>query len=73
MPATSGTYIKIKSIRAFVKNGVFVSPRANPWMVETVKSVMRTYGHNAALVRPSALTPNFAKPSSPPFRHNITY
>ena len=73
VPATSGTYIKIKSIRAFVKNGVFVSPRANPWMVETVKSVMRTYGHNAALVRPSALTPNFAKPSSPPFRHNITY
>ena len=73
VPPTSGTYIKIKSIHAFAKNGVVVSPRANPWMVETVKSVMRTYGHNDALVRPSALTPNFATPSSPPFRHNITY
>ena len=73
VPPISGTYIKIKSIHALAKNGVFVSPRANPWMVETVKSVMRNYGHNPALVRPSALTPNFATPSSPPFRHNITY
>ena len=73
VPPASGTYIKIKSIHAVVKNGVFVSPRATPWMVETVKSAMRTYGHDATLVYPSALTPNFATPTSPPFRHNITY
>ena len=73
VPAASGTYVKIKSIHAFAKNGVVVSPRATPWMVETVKSVMRTYGHDPALVRPSALTPNFAAPLSPPFQHSITY
>ncbi len=73
VPPTSGTYINIKSIHALAKNGVVVSPRANPWMVETVKSVMENYGHDPGLVRPSALTPNFATPASPPFRHNITY
>ena len=73
VPPTSGTYIKIKSIHALAKNGVVVSPRANPWMVETVKSVMGNYGHDPALVRPSALTPNFETPSAPPFPHNITY
>ena len=73
VPPTSGTYIKIKSIHAFVKNGVFVSPRANPWMIETVKSVMRTYGHDPSLVRPSALTHLFETEVSPPFQHNITY
>ena len=67
VPPTSGTYIKIKSIHALAKNGVVVSPRANPWMVETVKSVMGNYGHDPALVRPSALTPNFETPSAPPF------
>ena len=70
VPPTSGTYININSIHAFAKNGVVVSPRANPWMVETIESVMENYGHDPGLVRPSALTPNFA---TPPFRHNITY
>ena len=73
VPPTSGTYIKIRSIRAFVKNGVFVSPRAHPWMVETVKSFMRTYGHDPSLVRPSALTHLFEAEASPPFPHNISY
>ena len=69
----TGTYVKIKSIRAFMKNGVHVSPRANPWMIETVKSVMRTYGHDPTLARQSALTHLFEVPASPPFPHNITY
>ena len=73
VPPTSGTYIKIKSIGAFMKNGVFVSPRANPWMIETVKSVMRTYGHDPSLVRQSALTHLFETPTAPPFEHNISY
>ena len=72
-PSTSGGYFKINSIHALAKYGVVVSPRANPWWVETVKSVMGNYGHDPALVRPSDLTPNFATPSSPPFQHNITY
>ena len=73
VPPTSGTYIEIKSIHAFVKNGVFVSPRANPWLIEAVKSVMRTYGHDPSLVRPSARTHLFEAEASPPFRHNISY
>ena len=73
VPPTSGTYIKIKSIHALMKNGVFVSPRANPWMFETVKSVLRAYGHDPSLVRKSALTHLFEAPIPPPFQHNITY
>ena len=73
VPPTSGTYINIKSIGASMKNGVFVSPRANPWMIETVKSVMRTYGHDPSLVRQSALTHLFETPTAPPFEHNISY
>ena len=73
VPPTSGTYIQIKSIHELANNGVFVSPRANPWMVKTVKYVMGNYGHDPALVRPSDLTPNFETPSAPPFQHNITY
>ena len=73
VPPASGTYIKIKSIYALVKNGIFVSPRAKPWMFETVKSVLRAYGHDPSLVRKSALTHLFETPISPPFQHNITY
>ena len=60
LPAT-GTYIRIKSIRALMKNGVYISPRANPWMIETVKSVMCTYGYETPLVRRSALSHLFEK------------
>ena len=42
-------------------------------MIETVKSVMRTYGHDPTLARQSALTRLFEVPASPPFPHNITY
>ena len=73
VPPASGTYIEIKSIHALMKNGVLVSPRANPWMFETVKSVLRAYGHDPSLVRKSALTHLFETPTSPPFQHNITY
>ena len=69
----TGTYVKIKSIYAFMAHGVYVSPRASPWMIETVKSVMRTYGHDPTLARQSALTRLFEVPASPPFPHNITY
>ena len=68
-----GTCVKIKSIRAFMKNGVFVSPRASPWMIETVKSVMQKYGHDPSLVRKSALTHLFETQTEPPFEHNISY
>ena len=68
-----GTYVKIKSIHAFMKNGVYVSPRAGPWMMETVKSVMRTYGHAPSLVRRSAFTHLFETETPPPFQHNVTY
>ena len=65
MSPASGTYIQIKSILAFANNEVVASPRANPWMVETAKYVMGNYGHDPALVRPSALTHNLATPTSP--------
>ena len=68
-----GTYVKIRSIRALVKNGVYVSPRASPWMIEAVKSLMRTYGHDPSLVHRSALTHLFEMETMPPFQHNITY
>ena len=68
-----GTYIEIKSLTALAKHGVYVSPRANPWIIESVKSVMRTYGHNPTLARPSALTHLFQVTALPPFKHNITY
>ena len=68
-----GTYVKIQSINAFLKNGVYVSPRANPWMMETVKSVMRTYGHDPSLIRQSVFTYLFEAETPAPFRHNITY
>ena len=69
----SGTYVRVKSIRAFVKHGVYVSPRASPWMIDTVESVLRTYGHDPSLVRQSAFTHLFEVHSSLPFPHNITY
>ena len=68
-----GTYVQISSIHALMKNGVYVSPRANPWIIETIQSVMRTYGHDPTLACQSALTHLFGAPASPPFPHNITY
>ncbi|MDE0289298.1 MAG: hypothetical protein OXJ36_18200, partial [bacterium] len=70
---TSGTYVEIKSIHALTKHGIYVSPRANRWMIESVKSVMGTYGHDPTLVRQSALTHLFQEPAPPPFKHNIVY
>ena len=68
-----GTYVNIKSIHALMKHGVYVSPRARSWMIETIQSVMRTYGHDPTLARQSALTHLFETPTTPTFEHNITY
>ena len=73
VPAAEGTYIRIRSIRALMKFGVYVSPRAAPWLHDTVQSVMRTYGHDPALVRRSSLSGHFEAPSAQPFQHNIQY
>lgn len=70
---TSGTYVAIKSLHALTKHGIYVSPRANPWMIESVVSVMGTYGHDPTLVHQSALTHLFQEPPPPPFKHNIAY
>lgn len=72
VPPAPGTHIKIKSMRAFMKNGVYVSPRAHPWMFETVKSVLQAYGCDPSLVHNSEI-PHFQTPTSTPFEHNITY
>ncbi len=73
VPPPSGTYIKIQVIADLLRHGVFVSPRANPWMIQTARSVMQAYGHDCSLVQPSSLTPNFETVNTPPFQHNITY
>ena len=70
---TPGTYIRVRSIPALMKNGVYVSPRATPWMFETVQSIMAARGHCPSLVHKSALTHLFDTRISPPFRHTITY
>ena len=73
VPPASGTRVKVKSIDALMKKGVYVSPRAQPWMYDTVKSVLNAYGHNCALVRESAFTRLFKTETTVPFEHAIKY
>ena len=73
VPPATGTYIRVTSIPALMINGVYVSPRANRWAVETVKSLMTTYGHDSSLVQNSALSYLFETATPPPFEHKITY
>ena len=73
VPTAEGTYIRIRSINALMKFGIYLSPRAAPWLHDTVRSLMATYGHDPGLVRNSSLTGHFKKKSIEPFQHNIQY
>ena len=69
----SGTYIRIRNMLAFMKHGVHISPKAHPWLYDTVRRVMQNYGHDASLLRRSTLTDTFQRPPEPPVQHAIRY
>ena len=73
VPDASGTYIRIGNLRAFMKHGVYVSPKARPWLYDTVRRVIQNFGHDASFVNRSALTDSFQDPPEPPFQHAIRY
>ena len=73
VPAAQGTYIRIRSLHALMKFGVYVSPRAAPWLYDTVQSIVSTYGHDPAIVHRSALSGHFEAPAIQPFQHNIQH
>lgn len=73
VPAPEGTYIRIRDLRALMQLGVYVSPRAAPWLHDTVLSVMKAYGLDPVLVRRSVLSGHFETPRAQPFEHFIRY
>ena len=73
VPAAEGTYIRIRSMRDLMKHGVYASPRAVPWLHDTVQSVMKTYGQDPTLVLRSSLSGHFEIPGAQPFQHHIRY
>ena len=73
VPKAEGTSIRIRSLAALMARGVYVSPRADTWMYDTIKSVMRAYGQDCGRVSKSALTQHFEAPFVEPFAHAIRY
>lgn len=72
-PAASGASFKIRSMTRFAKHGIVVAPRAPSWVLESVQSLTRQYGHGDIEVRPSRLTAQLRAAGPPPFKPNITY